>query len=131
MSQENVEVIRGAIEAWNAGDMDRLAELYDPDAIVRGPADWPERGPALGRDAIIRGWSEMRDLWEIDSMGLLSDFLTAGDRVIVRVDWRGAGRGLETNMGLTFVYTVRRGRILELEIFRDHDEALEAVGLSE
>jgi ketosteroid isomerase-like protein len=131
MSQENVKVVREAIEAWNAGDMDRLTGLYDPDAIVRAPAFWPEPGAVVGRDAIIRVWSEMRDIWDIDSMGLVSDFLTAGDRVIVRVDWRGAGRGLETNMELTLVYTLRRGLVFGLEFFRDHADALEAAGLSE
>jgi hypothetical protein len=34
-------------------------------------------------------------------------------------------------MELTFVYTVRRGLVLGLEIFRDHAEALEAAGLRE
>ena len=35
MSQENVEIVRAAFEAWNAGDMDAFRELYDPDVIVR------------------------------------------------------------------------------------------------
>ena len=35
MSQENVEVIRRAFEAWNAGDMDTFRELCDPGVIWR------------------------------------------------------------------------------------------------
>ena len=35
MSQENVEVVKAAFEAWNAGDMDALRDLCDPDVIVR------------------------------------------------------------------------------------------------
>jgi hypothetical protein len=35
MSQENMEIVKAALEAWNAGDMDGFRELYDPDAIVR------------------------------------------------------------------------------------------------
>jgi ketosteroid isomerase-like protein len=34
MSRENVEIVRAAYEAWNAGDMGALRELYDPDAIT-------------------------------------------------------------------------------------------------
>jgi hypothetical protein len=34
-------------------------------------------------------------------------------------------------MELTVVYTVRNSRIIFVESFRDHAEALEAVGLSE
>jgi ketosteroid isomerase-like protein len=45
MSQENVEVVRAAFIAWNAGDMEALRELYDPDAISRRFQAWPEPGP--------------------------------------------------------------------------------------
>ena len=31
MSQENVEIVRAAGEAWAAGDVERLWETYDPD----------------------------------------------------------------------------------------------------
>jgi triphosphoribosyl-dephospho-CoA synthetase len=34
MSQENVEIVRAAFEAWNAGNMDAVRELHDPDVIV-------------------------------------------------------------------------------------------------
>ena len=35
MSQENVEIVRKLIEAWNAGDMDAFRDLYDPEIIMR------------------------------------------------------------------------------------------------
>jgi len=41
MSQENVEIAQAAFAAWNAGDMDALAKLYDPDHILRMPEGWP------------------------------------------------------------------------------------------
>jgi hypothetical protein len=34
-------------------------------------------------------------------------------------------------MHMTVGYTVRKGRILNVEIFRDHREALESMGASE
>jgi hypothetical protein len=61
----------------------------------------------------------------------ISDFIKAGDRVVVRQVWRGVGLGPETNMELTNVLTVRRGRVVYQEFFWDHAEALEAAGLSE
>ncbi len=57
MSEENVEVIRAAFEAWNAGDMDALRERLDPDIIWRPPEGWPEPGPFVGREAVMR-WFE-------------------------------------------------------------------------
>ena len=35
MSQENVEIVRRGFDAWNAGRMDALRDLYAPDVIVR------------------------------------------------------------------------------------------------
>jgi ketosteroid isomerase-like protein len=61
----------------------------------------------------------------------VSDFIGVGDRVAVRYIWRSEGRGPEANMEYTHVNTVRKGKIFLIEFFRDHAEALEAVGLSE
>jgi ketosteroid isomerase-like protein len=54
MSRENVEVVRAAFDAWNAGDMDAFRQLFHSDAIVRAPTGWPEPGPFVGRDAVMR-----------------------------------------------------------------------------
>ena len=34
MSRENVEISRRTFEAYNAGDMTTLRELYDPDVVM-------------------------------------------------------------------------------------------------
>jgi ketosteroid isomerase-like protein len=36
MSQENVEIVRAVLEAWNAGDMDGIRDACDPEIIMRG-----------------------------------------------------------------------------------------------
>ena len=132
MSQENVEVVRAAFETWNAGDMDGFRELYDPDAmIVRGLEGWPEAAPIVGREAVMRQFEQLRETWDTDTLEPISDFIDGCDRVVVRMIWRGAGRGPEAGMELTGVWTVRKGRIFYVEFFWDHAEALEALGLSE
>ena len=52
MSQENVEVVRASYEAWNAGDMDAVRALTDPDVLLRHPDGWPEPGPRLEISAL-------------------------------------------------------------------------------
>ena len=79
----------------------------------------------------MRRFEQLRETWDTDALEPIGDFIDAGDRVAVRCIWRGAGHGPETNMELTGVYTVRKGRILAIELFWDHAEALEALGLSE
>jgi ketosteroid isomerase-like protein len=131
VSRENIEVVRRAFAAWNAGDMDALRELHDPDVIVRAPKDWPEPGPFVGRGAVMRQFEQMRGTWDADAIEFLSDFSDAGDRVLVRFAWRGVGQGPEADVELTWVGTVRNGKVFNIEYFWDHAEALEAAGLRE
>jgi len=44
---------------------------------------------------------------------------------------KSAGHGPETDLEMTQIITVRKGKIIYQEYFWDHAEALEAVGLSE
>jgi ketosteroid isomerase-like protein len=131
MSEENVEVVRGAFAAWNAGEMDAVSEAFDPGVIMRMPEEWPEPGPFVGRDAVMRQLEQQRETWESDSFERISDFIDAGERVVVRWIWHGAGSGPESNIEATAVYTVRKGRVFYVEHFWDHVEALEAAGLRE
>jgi ketosteroid isomerase-like protein len=131
VSHQNVDVIRAGIEAWNAGDMDALRELYDPNIIVRSPEGWPEPGPFVGREAVMRQWEQMRETWDADILELVSDPIDAADRVVVRLLWRAAGHGPEADLEMTGVFTVRNSRIFGLEYFWDHTEALETLGLAE
>jgi len=131
MSRENVEVLRAFFAAWNAGDMGALRELHDPSAIMHAPAGWPEPGPEVGRDAIMRQFERLRTAWEADWVEPIGDFIDAGDRALVRFIWHTAGRVPGSHMEFTQVTTVRDGRVVLNEYFWDHLEALEAVGLAE
>jgi ketosteroid isomerase-like protein len=131
MSQENVEVLQAVFAAWNTGDMDALRELFDPGVIMRPPEGWPEPGPEVGREAVMRQFEQLRETWDADALEPISDFMHAGDRVAVRQIWHGAGHGPAAHMEMTNVVTVREGRIVRQEYFWDHAEALNAVGLAE
>jgi ketosteroid isomerase-like protein len=131
MSQENVETVKAAFEAWNAGDMDAVRELYDADVFMRMPEGWPEPGPFVGRDAVMRQWDQQRETWDSDALIPVSDFIDAADRVVVRFIWRGAGYGPEPDLEMTNVFMVRKGRVVYQEFFWNHAEALETLGLSE
>ena len=75
MSQENVEIVRAAFAAWNTGDMDAVRELFDPAVIVRTLEGWPEPGPYVGREAVMRWWEQVRETWDADPIELISDFI--------------------------------------------------------
>ena len=131
MSQENVEIVRAHFDAWNAEDMDAFRELHAPGVIAQLPEGWPETGPFVGREAVMRQAEQQRETWDADALQPISDFIDAADRVVVRFIWRGVGHGPEANMEVTGVYTVRKGKIVFFEFFWDHAEALETLGISD
>jgi ketosteroid isomerase-like protein len=132
MSQENVEIVRTLFEVWNAGDMDAFRELLDPDVmIVGGLEGWPETGPVVGRDAVMGYFEQLRGTFDSDWQELISDPIGMGDRVAVRTVWHGVGHGPELKQESTVVSTVRKRRVLYVEFFWDHAEALKTIGLSE
>ena len=132
MSEENLKLVKAPFVAWNADDMDGYAAMLHEDVIVRAPANWPEPGPFVGRDAVMRQFRQLRETFDSDKSEPISDFLDVADHVVVRFAWRTVGgRGPDANLEITVVYTVRKGLIVQIEFVWNHDEVLEAFGLGE
>jgi ketosteroid isomerase-like protein len=64
---------------------------------------------------------------------VLREISPVGERVVARADWGGKGwaSGIDLLSSLTGIYSVRDGKIVRIEFFFDHAQALEAVGLRE
>src|SRR5436190_3399057 len=124
MSKENVEVMLALFAAWNAGDMNAVRDLFDPDVVVLPPQSWPEPGPEVGRDAVMRQFERLRGAWDADALEPIGDFIHTRDRVAVRQVWHGSGHGPASDMEMTNVIAVREGKIVHQEFFWDHAEAL-------
>jgi ketosteroid isomerase-like protein len=112
------------------GDIDAVRESHDRNTIFKPLEDWPESGPFVSAEAVMGFFGRLGEAWDTNAFEPTS-FTDAGDRVVVRMLWRGAFQGRESSMEFSAVYTLRKGRILYTEIFWDRAEALEAVGLSE
>jgi ketosteroid isomerase-like protein len=84
----------------------------------------------VGRDAVMRQFEQLRGTWDSDAAEPIGDFTDAGDRVLVRMVWRGVGQGPESRMEWTYVATFREGKVVGVEYFWDHAEALAAAGLT-
>ena len=49
----------------------------------------------------MRRFEQIRETWDADALEPIGDFIDAGDRVVVRYIWRGAGHGPEANLEMT------------------------------
>ena len=135
MSQENVEIVRAAFAAWNAGDMDAVFALYHPEVVYHPRADEPDPSPHIGRDAyerLARGFAESFSEVSFEILELID----AGDHVIASTVLHAVlhGQG-SASAGVSdtyvFVYELRDGLVVEGWEYRTKQEALEAVGLLE
>jgi ketosteroid isomerase-like protein len=130
MSQENVEVVRKVIDAFNRGDLDAWLGFLSPEVV------W-ESLPLPGFRDVYRGRTEAREwrelLLEVFDFHLEIDEITAlgDDRVLMAASGRGRGRGSgipveRTSWEITWLAD---GLITRRQVFWTRDEALEAAGL--
>ncbi len=132
MSQENVEVVKAAFEAYNRGDLDAWAADADPDIEWHVLPEATDPGPHRGRQVIL----ERGKLWQQMFGGLrveVLEYIDAGDYVIAPVRMRGRAPGSDAEVALDEVYVskFRNGKIVELREYRTKADALEAAGLRE
>jgi ketosteroid isomerase-like protein len=131
MSRENVQISQAITAAWNAGDMEAIREMYDSRVVLVPAEGWPEPGPFAGRDAVLGWYQQIQETWDAGTLETL-DLTDAGDRIVTRQVWRGiGGRGPDTQFEFATILTIRRGKVVFLELCWDYAEALEAVGLGE
>ena len=134
MSQENVELVRRAFQAFAERGFDAMAEFWDPDIDWRaaeGAID--DVGEMHGQVAVRRYMEDWIDTF--DDYGVVVEQLrdVGDDRVlsIQRVKGRAKLSGAETVLRYAVVSTVRDGKIVRAREYLSVEEALKAVGLEE
>jgi ketosteroid isomerase-like protein len=134
MSQENVEIVRRVLTTRQDGiaRQDEIAELLDP--AVR--LDLSERvfNPAVyeGYEGLMRWRADIGDVWE--SYRTEPEELFDGDEVVVvftRERGRGKSSGVEVDRHIAFLCRLRAGRVSEIRLYRDRQQALRDAGLGE
>jgi ketosteroid isomerase-like protein len=132
MSEENVEIVRRGLEAWQQGEP--WAEFLDPeiewDFSAYPGLDIPVRG--RGRENYLRFWDRYYRAW-IDYEMAPKELIDAGDDVVMVIHETAAARGTEAlvERDLIFVLTMREGRATRQRAYQTKEEALEAAGLRE
>jgi SnoaL-like domain len=98
MSLSNVQIVQASFEAWNAGDMRAWGNFLAPDVIWRPTEDWPEPGPYVGRESVLREAQQLREAWGADAAEPVGEFSHSGNRVVGRFIWVGGrGQGPDAN----------------------------------
>jgi ketosteroid isomerase-like protein len=132
MSQENVEIVRRAIAAYNRRDFEAMRALNHPDVQL----DWSasrglEAGVYQGQEEVLRFYQNFLETFE--EVNIEPDrFIESGESVVVPNSAQIRGRdGIETVARSALVFEVRSGRLARVCLHQETHEALEAAGLRE
>jgi ketosteroid isomerase-like protein len=131
MSNENVDLIRRAYEAYSRGDVATMLQFVDPDL------EWTYHDPGLEdpEPQVCHGRHELETaLRRQAERGLraeLEEVVAGGERVMVVTRTPGVDsfRVRKANDRNFAAFTLRDGRIVALRDCRDRQEALAVAGL--
>jgi ketosteroid isomerase-like protein len=134
MSQENVEIVRRLVEAFNSGGLgsDATLSFFDAAAVFEEPPEQPGPGVAHGREAVSRMFTQFDEAWEThqshpDEIRVIDD-----ERVLLLSVEHFRGRdGIEIDQPSGTIFTLRDGKIVRMQAFWERASALEAAGPSE
>ena len=133
MSEENVEIIRRAYEAYDRGDRDAFVADIAPEC------EYVAAGTVPGRTGSFRGPEGYKkfvawlDEEFSDAQAKLDAIIDAGDSVVVGATLRGRGRqsGIPATFTFWQVWAFANGQIVGGQGFANKAQALEAAGLRE
>ena len=131
MSQENVEIVRAVIDAFNQGDLEAAFKHMDSDFEFDASRAIGPVGGVFKLDQMRAALDEFFGLWEAVRFEL-DKFVEVGEQVAISLTNYHRGRdGIEVTVRPCCVWTIRDGRIVHGCFYQEWQEALEAVGLSE
>lgn len=133
MSQENVETLRQAVDAFNRRDKPAWLATTHQEGEMVPATEWPESTSIRGAEAIWGFYIEVAAAWE-DGSYELGEIIDSGtDKIVANA--RLLTRGKASGVGVEFSYwllsTFRDGKAIRLEWFAERTEALEAAALRE
>jgi len=134
MSQENVELVREAFEAFNRGDLEEALERMHPDIEWRTLDAFPDAGTYRGREEVQEFWHTWRETFRGFRLHL-QECVPIGERHVLAT-FRVSGKGAESGVGVESPTVFQLGEIRDRHViwvgmFSTDGEALEAAGLRE
>jgi ketosteroid isomerase-like protein len=135
VSEQDIEVVVDQFEAVNERDFARAMDRYAEDVVlVVPPAESaPEPGTFEGKEAVGRWFGNWFQSFARDYHFDIEEARMIGNRVFIHARHGGSGRtsGIEVRGELFYLYRVRDGKVVRVEIYPTREEAFEAVGVAE
>jgi ketosteroid isomerase-like protein len=127
MSQESVDVVRRAVEAFNRHDAQACQALCSPDVELLMLRSALEGTAYRGPDAFAQAFRAFDESWE-DLHYEVEEIRPVGDRVvaIARLQGRGRASGVNVDAPVAMLIGLRAGKIATMRAYTDVTKAIEA-----
>src|SRR3954451_10704106 len=133
MSQENVEIVRGHIDAF-LDDAPRSLSVVDPHVVMdRSRVETVDYEVTYGHNALVKAVRRQVGAFEDYAYEVkrLTDLGSGAVLAVVTETGRGKGSGVPVQRSLATLYTVIDAKIVRMTQFPSEEDSLEAAGLSE
>jgi ketosteroid isomerase-like protein len=129
--ESNVEVVRRFYDCWSRDELPGPVELLDPELEYVNPPEAVEPGTRRGVPAFRDAVEKLLQSWEF-WRAEIEELRTLGDQVAVVVHYRTRGRssGMDVEGRESALWTLRDGKVVRYQWFKQPHEAFEAAGLS-
>jgi ketosteroid isomerase-like protein len=115
MSQENVDLVRSAYEAYNRRDPEAVMACFDPDIDWHVPDSLVWGDHVRGLHAIATFFEGLKPYMGDDHEVVVGELIDAGDRVVALVRHRGtAPTGEAYDVPSIMVWTAAGGKLTAL-----------------
>lgn len=136
MSQQNVEIVRRAVDGFVSADYDMrqvedFFEVVDPAIEYDISRTNPESQVYRGREGMIEALQQWVDTWDAYEIQALEVIDAPPDRVVTEIRERGKLNGSDAwvEHARGAVWTIKDRRVLRYEEHQDRAQALKAAGL--
>ncbi len=111
---ENAQIVRRGYEAFNAGDMQTLTELFDESASWHVPGRGPLAGDHVGREAVFAYFGQLGGQTGGTFRATLEYLSESDDGRVVGVHHNSAERdGKRLDVGLCLTFELKDGRVVD------------------
>jgi ketosteroid isomerase-like protein len=127
---ENVDALKKAFDAFNQGDADGVAEVFQDDVTWEGPSneEIPGGGTTEGKDKVLEMVGGIQEDWD-EFQSTPDEFIDAEDTVIVlgHITGKHKQSGKELKSPFVHVWRMSDGKAKRVQALLDTHEVLEAM----
>ena len=123
----NLVLVRGAVEAFQRGDLEGVLASASEDFEVFLPRNLPNSGTYVGRDGFFTWLGQWLDAWDEFTVEI-EDLEAVGEEHLVagmRQSGLGKGSGIPVEMEIAYMWQVRDGILRAMHLYSSRREAIE------